>query len=65
MLDRRSAIRQDTPNARIEDFPECFTRAALAKPTAFPPWLTFHQIVNDVRAIGGELMALFLFSRTF
>jgi hypothetical protein len=49
-------------NGPIEDCPDDFIVAALAKPTAFPPWLTFYQIVNEVRAIGGKLMALFFFT---
>lgn len=50
-----------TPNGCHEDCSDRSILAALAKATAFPPWLTFHQIVNDARAIGGKLMALFLF----
>jgi len=29
-------------NGPIEDCPDDFIVAALAKPTAFPPWLTFY-----------------------
>jgi hypothetical protein len=60
MLDRRSAIRQDDANGCNENCSECSILAALAKATAFPPWLTFHNR-DDARAIGGKLMALFLF----
>jgi len=36
------------PDELIDDYPDDFTLAALAKQAAFPPWLTLHQILNDV-----------------
>jgi len=52
------------PDELIDDYPDHFILAALAKQAAFPPWLNFSPNLERRGAIGGKLMALFLFRET-